>query len=68
MSDINRDVLEQQAKKAICGCYYYDLCDGIETVDDNELQQIIDIPLYSHLQDYPTIKEVKQYIDSNGGL
>jgi hypothetical protein len=52
MSDLTRKDLETQAKHEICACYYYDLCDSIDGIDDKELQDIINIPLYSHLQDY----------------
>lgn len=50
MSDINREVLEAQAKEAICSCWYYDLCDGIDSIEDEILHKIIEMPMYSHLQ------------------
>lgn len=44
-----RDELEELALKEVCSCWYYDMCDAIDILSDEELQKIIDIPLYSHL-------------------
>lgn len=52
MSDITRQDLEKQALHAECTCWYYDLADSIGEIDDEHLHKIIDIPFYSHIQDW----------------
>ena len=46
---LDREALEALAKKEICSCWYYDLCDSIDAIDDADLYKIINIPMYSHL-------------------
>jgi len=50
MSDITRETLEKQAIHAICSCWYYDFCDSIDSISDEELHKFIEIPMYGHLQ------------------
>jgi hypothetical protein len=50
MSNFTREDLEHQAKMAVCSCWYYDLADSIDAINDEELWKFIDIPMYGHLQ------------------
>ncbi len=50
MSAYTREDLEKQALHEVCTCWYYDLADGIDAVDDETLHKIIEMPMYSHLQ------------------
>lgn len=36
-----REKLEKAALMAICACYYYDLADTIDSMTDNELDEIV---------------------------
>lgn len=38
----DREELEKRAKEEICACRVYDLTDDIDTITDQELQDIID--------------------------
>jgi hypothetical protein len=38
---MNRDVLEQIAKTTVSSELYYDLCDNIDAMSDDELQALI---------------------------
>lgn len=40
--------LREQARMAICSCYYYELVDDLNEADKSELQQIIDNPYIGH--------------------
>lgn len=39
---MKREDLEQQALKAVCACWYYDLADNIEVASDSELLAIVE--------------------------
>ena len=37
----HRRTLEQLARHAVCACYYYELADCIDEINDEELESII---------------------------
>ena len=41
MNSHEREKLEKTALGVICPCYYYDLADNIDSMSDDELQEII---------------------------
>ena len=47
---MTREELETEAKRAVCSCWYYDLCNDIDTLTDEQLQKIINYPAWPHLE------------------
>jgi hypothetical protein len=47
-----RENWEILAKESVCSCWYYDLCNDIDSLSDDELKKIIITPFYCHIQDY----------------
>lgn len=47
---MNREALEKQALSEVCSCYYYDLADSIDALDDETINNIINIPWYCHIE------------------
>lgn len=47
---MKREELETQAKKAVCSCWYYDLCNDIDATSDEDLAAIIANPAWCHIQ------------------
>jgi redox-regulated HSP33 family molecular chaperone len=50
MAEMTRETLEQEALKAVCSCWVYDLQNELETVPDEELRNIIKDPQFLHKQ------------------
>lgn len=47
---LSREELEQQAKLQVCACWYYDLTDDIDVLDDEILYKVIEYPKWLHIQ------------------
>lgn len=40
-SSVEREALEKKALEVICACNYYDLADNVDSMSNEELQEII---------------------------
>ena len=50
LDGLNRQALEEEAKKACCACWYYDLTNTVEDYTEDDLKAIINNPYYIHEQ------------------
>lgn len=61
----DREILEAEALKAVCACYYYDLADTIDSLSEFDLSQIISDPENLHrMNDPEELEECPEYLAS----
>lgn len=42
------EALKEEAKKAVCSCYFWDLCNAMDDMTSEYLNMIINKPYYCH--------------------
>lgn len=53
--------LKEQAKKAICACYFWDLCNSLDDMTAEDLLKIINTPYSAHIENDHDITECPEY-------
>lgn len=55
--------LKQKAQQAVCSCYYWDLCNVIDEMEEKDLKAIVKDPYQPHKINKDDLKECPQWVN-----